>query len=416
MRETFDLEYKQRFTKTCLKTVSAYANYGSGRVIFGIDDDGNAVGLDENPEKVCLQIENAINDSLSPVPRFELSIDENRRLVTLAVYEGESKPYLCSGKAYRRADSSTVEVDRSELARLILEGSHMTFDALESARQEFTFDYLESELVRKMGITKLDENALISLELKSPQGAYNNAAALLADTNQFLGIDIARFGENTNIILSRRMFEKQSVLAQLRGAMEAFDDYYTYEEIVGFERVQRESIPREAFRETIANALVHRCWDVNANINIRMFADRIEVTSPGGLPDGTTEEAYLAGGVSVVRNPIVANVFFRLGHIERFGTGIPRIREAYGSLDVSPRFIIRNSTVTVVLPTEAAAGLSVDERKVLEALPKNVMRSRAEIELSAGMSKGRVLRVLSDLTEKGVVRKVGAGRSVRYSR
>ena len=64
MRETFDLEYKQRFTKTCLKTASAYANYGSGRVIFGIDDDGNAVGLDENPEKVCLQIENAINDSL----------------------------------------------------------------------------------------------------------------------------------------------------------------------------------------------------------------------------------------------------------------------------------------------------------------------------------------------------------------
>lgn len=291
-----------------------------------------------------------------------------------------------------------------------------TFDALESARQEFTFDYLENELVRKMGITQLDENALISLELKSPQGAYNNAAALLADENQFLGIDIARFGESTNIILSRRMFEKQSVLAQLHGAMEVFDDYYTYEEIVGFERVQRESIPREAFREAIANALVHRCWDVNASINIRMFADRIEVTSPGGLPDGTTEEAYLAGGVSVVRNPIVANVFFRLGHIERFGTGVPRIREAYETLDVSPRFLVRASSVTVVLPTEASMGLSADERRILEALPKNVIRTRAEIELSSGMTKGKVLRVLGDLVEKGVVQKAGAGRSVRYSR
>lgn len=291
-----------------------------------------------------------------------------------------------------------------------------TFDVLESARQEFTFDYLEDELVRKMGITQLDENALISLELKSPQGAYNNAAALLADENQFLGIDIARFGENTNIILSRRMFEKQSVLAQLHGAMEVFDDYYTYEEIVGFERVQRESIPREAFREAIANALVHRCWDVNANINIRMFADRIEVISPGGLPDGTTEEAYLAGEIFVVRNPIVANVFFRLGHIERFGTGIPRIREAYETLDVSPRFFVRASSVTVVLPTEASMGLSTDERRVLGVLPKNVIRTRAEIEFSSGMSKGKALRVLGDLVEKGMVQKVGAGRSVGYSR
>ena len=416
MRETVDLEYKQKFAKTCLKTVSAYANYGGGRVIFGIDDDGNAVGLDEDPEEVCLKIENAINDALSPVPRFDLSIDEGRHLVTLTVYEGESKPYLCSGKAYRRADSSTVEVDRSELARLILAGSHMTFDALESARQEFTFDCLEDELVRKMGITSLDDNALISLELKSPHGAYNNAAALLADENQFFGIDVARFGENSSIILSRRAFEKQSILAQLQGAMELFDDYYTYEEIVGFERVRREAIPREAFRETIANALVRRCWDVNASINVRMFADRIEVTSPGGLPDGTTEGVYLAGGVSVVRNPIVANVFFRLGYIERFGTGIPRIREAYGSLDVSPQFFVCNSTVTVVLPIEAAGSLSADERRVLEALPKNSVRTRAEIELASGMTKGKVLRVLGVLAEKGMIEKTGSGRSVKYSR
>ena len=92
--------------------------------------------------------------------------------------------------------------------------------------------------------------------------------------------------------------------------------------------VSLELVPREAFREAIANALVHRCWDVNASINVRMFPDRIEVTSPGGLPDGITEEMYLAGGPSVARNPILANVFFRLGHIERFRTGIPRIIEA----------------------------------------------------------------------------------------
>lgn len=74
-------------------------------------------------------------------------------------------------------------------------------------------------------------------------GAYSNVVALLADANQFLGMDVVRFGENTNIILSRRMLEKQSVLVQLRGAMEVLDDYCTYEEIAGLERVQREFIP-----------------------------------------------------------------------------------------------------------------------------------------------------------------------------
>lgn len=415
MRETTDLEFKRELSKTYLKTVSAYANYGTGRILFGVGDDGNAIGID-SPEDVCLKIENAVNDSLSPVPHFKLSIDEELRTVTLTVFEGTSKPYLYNGKAYRRADSSTVEVDRPELARLVLKGSNMTFDALEAAQQELSFSHLEDELIRKVGISKLDENALVSLELKTPQGPYNNAAALLADTNAFYGIDIARFGESINIILSRRTFEKQSVLAQLQNALDVFDEYYVYEEIVGFERVKRELIPREAFRETIANALVHRCWDINGSVNVRMFADRVEVTSPGGLPDGTTEAAYLSGGPSIVRNPILANVFYRLGHIERFGTGIPRIKEAYGSLTASPSFSIGASSVTVVLPTETSIALSPDERKVLNAIAKGDSKTRSEIEEHTGMSKDKAIRTLRDLVEKGVVQKSGAGRSVRYSR
>ena len=314
MRETATLEFKQQLSKSYLKTVSAYANYGTGKIIFGIADDGTPVGL-ADPQDTCLRIEHAINDSIDPVPRFELAIEGDTRTVTLTVHEGPDKPYLSSGRAYRRTDTSTVEVSRLEYGRLVLTGEHVSFDALVAKEQDLAFGHLEKELASKLGLKPLDQNSLISLELMTPSGEYCNAAALLADSNHFPGIDIARFGESINIINARHTFEHMSVLEQMQRTLEVFDTYYAYEEIVGFERIAKTLVPREAFREAIANALVHRCWDVRANIKVGMFADRIEITSPGGLPAGITEELYLAGGPSVARNPILANVFFRLGHI-----------------------------------------------------------------------------------------------------
>ena len=415
MRETATLEFKQQLSKSYLKTVSAYANYGTGKIIFGIADDGTPVGL-ADPQDTCLRIEHAINDSIDPVPRFELSIEEDTRTVTLTVHEGPDKPYLFSGRAYRRTDTSTVEVSRLEYGRLVLTGEHVSFDALVAKEQNLAFGHLEKELASKLGLKPLDQNSLISLELMAPSGEYCNAAALLADSNHFPGIDIARFGGSINIIHSRHTFERTSVLEQMQRTLEVFDTYYAYEEIVGFERITKTLVPREAFREAIANALVHRCWDVRANIKVGMFADRIEITSPGGLPAGITEELYLAGGPSVARNPILANVFFRLGHIERFGTGIPRILDEYAHETVSPSFALRDSSITVMLPVTVLENVTLDEEAILAVLAKGSALTRSQISEKTQLSKSKAIRTLNALVEKGLVTKVGEGRSVRYER
>lgn len=415
MRETATLEFKQQLSKSYLKTVSAYANYGTGKIIFGIADDGTPVGL-ADPQDTCLRIEHAINDSIDPVPRFELAIEEDARTVTLTVHEGPDKPYLFSGRAYRRADTSTVEVSRLEYGRLVLTGEHVSFDALVAKEQDLAFGHLEKELASKLGLKPLDQNSLISLELMAPSGEYCNAAALLADSNHFPGIDIARFGGSINIIHSRHTFERTSVLEQMQRTLEVFDTYYAYEEIVGFERIAKTLVPREAFREAIANALVHRCWDVRANIKVGMFADRIEITSPGGLPAGITEELYLAGGPSVARNPILANVFFRLGHIERFGTGIPRILDEYAHETVSPSFALRDSSITVMLPVTVLENVTLDEEAILAVLAKGSALTRSQISEKTQLSKSKAIRTLNALVEKGLVTKVGEGRSVRYER
>lgn len=415
MRETATLEFKQQLSKSYLKTVSAYANYGTGKIIFGIADDGTPVGL-ADPQDTCLRIEHAINDSIDPVPRFELSIEGDTRTVTLTVHEGPDKPYLSSGRAYRRTDTSTVEVSRLEYGRLVLTGEHVSFDALVAKEQSLAFGHLEKELASKLGLKPLDQNSLISLELMAPSGEYCNAAALLADSNHFPGIDIARFGGSINIIHSRHTFERTSVLEQMQRTLEVFDTYYAYEEIVGFERITKTLVPREAFREAIANALVHRCWDVRANIKVGMFADRIEITSPGGLPAGITEELYLAGGPSVARNPILANVFFRLGHIERFGTGIPRILDEYAHETVSPSFALRDSSITVMLPVTVLENVTLDEEAILAVLAKGSALTRSQISEKTQLSKSKAIRTLNALVEKGLVTKVGEGRSVRYER
>ena len=415
MRETATLEFKQQLSKSYLKTVSAYANYGTGKIIFGIADDGTPVGL-ADPQDTCLRIEHAINDSLDPVPRFELAIEGDTRTVTLTVHEGPDKPYLSSGRAYRRTDTSTVEVSRLEYGRLVLTGEHVSFDALVAKEQDLAFGHLEKELASKLGLKPLDQNSLISLELMTPSGEYCNAAALLADSNHFPGIDIARFGESINIINARHTFEHMSVLEQMQRTLEVFDTYYAYEEIVGFERIAKTLVPREAFREAIANALVHRCWDVRANIKVGMFADRIEITSPGGLPAGITEELYLAGGPSVARNPILANVFFRLGHIERFGTGIPRILDEYAHETVSPSFALRDSSITVMLPVTVLENVTLDEEAILAVLAKGSALTRSQISEKTQLSKSKAIRTLNALVEKGLVTKVGEGRSVRYER
>lgn len=146
------------------------------------------------------------------------------------------------------------------------------------------------------------------MNLYNNTNGYNNAAGLLADKNHFPGIDIMKFGENISIIQRRATFENISILEVYDKTIDIFRDYYQYEVIEGADRKKVEKIPEAAFREAVANALIHRAWDIETRIRILMFDDRIEIISPGGLPSGITEEEYLAGKLSVLRNRNLASI------------------------------------------------------------------------------------------------------------
>ena len=414
MKESRELELKSTITNTFLKTVSAFSNYNTGKIIFGVDDNGKIVGL-ENIEELCLDLENKINDNISSKPNFKFIKDKKKNIITLIVEEGMNKPYLYKGKAYKRNDTSTVEVDKIELNRLTLLGLNQYYEGLKARNQDLEFNILKKELEEKLFLNNFSKDILKTLNLYDEKNGYNNAAELLADKNTFSGTDIAKFGKNIDEILDRNLFTNISIISQFQNTLEVFNRYYKYEQILGSERIEKELIPEKAFREVIANALIHRTWDVNSNIRISMYEDKIEISSPGGLPSGISEKEYLNGQISQLRNPILANIFFRLKYIEMFGTGIRRINESYKDYSVKPAFEIFENSIKITLPIiETKLFLTTDEKTVMDILEKGNILSSGEILEMTEFKKDKLNRLLKSLIQKNYIAVTGKGRGTKY--
>ncbi len=423
MRETKTREFKETITNTFLKTVSAFSNYDGGEIFFGVDDDGNIKGVPD-VKQACLNIENKINDSITPQPNYTLELQNNDRTIKLTVKSGLQKPYLYKSKAYKRNDTATIEVDTLEFSRLILEGKNIRFEELPYENQdnqdeepELTFDILYQKLKEHIQLETCNRDTLKTLNLYDNANGYNNAAGLLADKNHFPGIDIVKFGENINVIHKRATFDHMSILAVYEKTLEIFRDYYQYEEIQGSERKKIEKIPEAAFREAIANALIHRVWDVDSQIRVSMYDDRIEVVSPGGLPSGITEEEYLSGKLSVLRNRNLANVFYRLGFGEIFGTGIARIKQLYEEALNQPDFEVSENAIKMVLPLlEKNLNLTEDEKTIYKILSKTMRKPIGEIAPYVVFGKSKTAQLLKHMEQKGVVIVEGKGRGTKYRR
>ena len=414
MKETKTLEFKESITNSFLKTISAFSNYTGGKIIFGIDDNGNVKGIPHLKE-TCLDIENKINDNITPQPNYTIDVDESNNTIILDIQVGEEKPYLYKSKAYKRNDTATIEVDHLEFSRLILEGKQLNFEQLPSRNQDLSFDTLKDKLIQKTDIDDFSKDILKTLNLYSNKAGYNNAANILSDNNSFPGIDIVVFGETINIIRKRITLDNKSILQSFDEAVDVFKDNYNYELIEGIERIKKSKIPESSFREALANALIHRTWDSSSHIAVSMFDDKVEIVSPGGLPSDLSKEEYLNGRISVLRNPIISNVFYRLGMVEIFGTGILRIKQDYVSSIMKPDFSIMENTIKITLPVmETKLNISEDEQSVYSLLSKVTPKSISEIHSESSFGKSKVLEILNKLVEKKIITKVGQGRGTKY--
>lgn len=433
--ETRTMEFKREYSRTILKTVSAFANYYDGQIIFGIDDFLKVIGV-EDPLSLKLTIENAINDNITPKPYFEITDDiiENKNVLILKIFSGENTPYVFNGKAYRRLDTSTVAVDKNEYENLILRGRNLSYDSLTFDEGKLEFQYFHNIIRDRLDIGALTADIMKTLELMSNK-KFNIAAALLSDKNPILNsrISLIRFEDEYKLNINDRLYLKNiSIIDQYDKSMDFFKKHINIKEVIdGAYRKTIEEVPIVAFREALANAIVHRDYMIDSDIRVEFFDDRIEIISPGGLPPGITEEEYLDGRISIPRNKIIANVFLRLGIIERLATGIRRIKGYYKLYDVSPTFQISPNSIKVILPKVISNNTMIKENEVnwmnermnelndVEIVLLNQFKykhtlTRKEVEETIGLKKTQTVQILNDLIHKGLIIRAGRGKDTIY--
>ena len=353
---------------------------------------------------------------------YQVDKIDDKNVIIIDVQKGTSCPYFLRSKGikpegvYVRQGASTVPASFDAIRRMIKEADGDRFELLRSTEQTLTFDSAEKEF-KSAGI-ELGNAQMRSLHLVTEDGIYTNLAKLLSDQCSHT-IKIAVFNGSEKVSFADRTELSGSVLQQVSGAYDYIDRYNaTHSEFEGIHRRDIRSYPPEAIREALLNAVIHRDYSFSASILISIFDDRIEFVSVGGLVNGISYEDIMMG-VSIQRNEALANVFYRLGLVEAFGTGIPRTIKLYENEIVKPEISVTDNAFKITLPKRIASMESFsktenDENEVLLAARRKGYITRKEVEKLLGISQATAARLLKKLADGGELFSEGKGRNVRY--
>lgn len=451
--ETMDYDKKLALEvkkpKSWCKSVSAFANGVGGTLIFGVSNDNEVRGL-LDAEKDAEIISEQIKTRLDPIPEFHLSFfrtEDDKTLILLNIRQGEETPYyyLADGvmEAYVRLGNESVKADATELKRLVLRGKNSSYDALGTTYSvsDYAFSKLRERYKAWTG-ESLEDKELVSFGLVDDKGKLTNAGALLAD--------------DSPIRWSRVFCTRWNGLDKGGGIMDALDDAEYSGSLISLlnegaafikrnmktmwkktanSRIDMPEYCERSYFEALVNALVHRDYLVNGSeVHIDMFDDRMVIYSPGGMPDGTlVQERVIEAIPSTRRNPVLADVFQRLGYMERKGSGLTKIINAYKNANnydesKAPQFISSRVEFTVILKNlnygENRDGKSEingfaqgieeyaqrTEEVFLNALRKNPYISRKELSKLLMISEDGVKYQLKKLKNKGLIEHIGAPR------
>lgn len=371
--ETSNIDYKvaleERKPKSWLKSVSAFANSKGGIILFGVDDSTHELeGLDD-VQQVAEKITEIINARILPLPRYEINsfTEDGKNFLELKIGDGPSTPYylVIDGRkeAFIRSGNQSIPAPEHILNNLILKGKNLTFDALPTDYKinDLSFTLLAATIKEKTN-KKFDENKdFFSLGLANTEKELTNAGLLLSDQNPLKQSKIVctRWkGLNKGIIAEDAIDDKEyngSIIALLENADSFIKNNSKMSwKVVGMERQELEEYPITARREAIVNALIHRDYQIlGAEIHIDMFDDRLEITSPGGMFDGSLiQNLEIKNIPSMRRNIVIADIFSRLHYMDRRGSGLSRILESYNDSIQKPKFISDSLSFTVIFPNK----------------------------------------------------------------
>ena len=439
------LALEERKPKSSCKSVSAFATTLGGALIFGISNEDEIVGV-VNPSSDAEKISEIIKNRLNPIPEFKLRFhktEDEKVLIILDIFKGEETPYYYSAdgdlEAHVRVGNESVKATPTELKRLVLRGKNTSYDSQNSTYriEDFAYSQLRARYKKWTG-NSFDEKDLVSFGIVNEDGCLTNAGALLVD--------------DSPIRWSRLFCTRWNGLNKSGGTVDALDDAeYTGSVISLIEngeafikrnakkmwkktpnsRIEMPEYVERSYHEALVNALAHRDYLVNGSeVHIDIYDDRMEIYSPGGMPDGSLiQERDPLSVPSTRRNPVLADVFNRLGYMERKGSGVEKIISGYEfqvnySEEKKPSFRSDRYQFTVIMPNLNYGVENIDISdvnsdvnlwsQIKEAINENPKVTQRELVGKLGVSFRQIQQNMAEMVSAGEISRIGSNRSGQW--
>ena len=448
--ESKNLEFKVELPKDSskyIKTVIAFANTQGGTIVVGVEDQTRTVvGISEERVLSTMDaIANAVSDSCVPqiVPDIEPKTVDGKTVIEVTIEPGQSRPYYLKSKGkergtFIRVAGTTRLANPEKIKELEMEGCRISWDeqtcigyrVTDKAIRKLCSDIksfrnqagLENRPVTKAQLV----NWKLLKDNNGTMDASNAFVLLSSDYFQFSKTQCAVFkGTERTVFLDKREYTGP-LYEQIEAAVDfVLRNIRLGAVIDGLVRKESYELPVAAIREMIINAHCHRSYTEESCVQVAVYDDRLEVTSPGGLYNGLTYEAMM-NGRSSIRNRAIANVFSQMGLVESWGTGIKRIISAakdFGLRD--PEFIefddmFRVNLYRNILPNrfgessekfgDNAENSHSTKENIIKMIKENPRISAAAIAVKLSMSSRAVEKNIKELRESGVLVRNGSAR------
>ena len=462
--ESKNIEYKITLpdkSEKYMKTIVAFANTQGGKLVVGVDDKTHEIVGVENEILFQLMdgIANAISDSCMPqiIPDIEPQTIDGKTVIIVSVEAGKNRPYYLKSKGkengtYIRVAGTSRQAFPEKIRELEMEGARISWDELTCVGYPVSKEATEKlcsnieNFREKAGMTEhsVKKEQLINWKiLKQSEGqllATNAYALLTSDYFPFSKTQCAVFkGTDRAVFLDKREFTGP-IYTQIEEAVDfVLRNIRLGATIDGLVRKEKYELPPEAIREMIINAHCHRNLLDESCIQVAVYDDRLEVTSPGGLYNGLTYEEVM-NGHSKIRNKAIANIFSQMGLVEAWGSGIKRIFNAAKEYDLpEPQFqefdnmfrveLFRNNSMTE-LEKEAGESsekvrrrvgegsdiirgyeLSDTQKKIVNLLLYDRQLSAAKIAEQLDMGSRSIEKNIKKLKELGILIRHGSPKN-----
>ncbi len=434
MPEQQNIEYKSTWHEGYLKWVCGFANAQGGVIFIGRDDNGNIIGV-EDYKRLMDDIPNKVRNAMGISVEVNLHEENGKHFIEIVTLP-YSVPISLRGRYYYRSGSTKQELTGASLNEFLLKKSGKTWDNVIEPRA--TFDDIDDTAVAKFLFMAKEKGRLPEMEeLTTEQlfdklrltenGRLKRAALVLfgKDPGKFypsIFVRIGRFRKDDMDLVFQES-EEGNLMNLYQAVLDQINHKFIVRNITfeGMHRIETPEYPREAMREAILNALVHRSY-MGAHTQIRVYDDKITFWNEGKLPSDLTLELLRRSHSSRPRNIVIADVCFKGGLIDAWGRGTTKIIESCKQAGLpEPEIIEENGGMLVTLfknnlTSEKLAKLGLNERqlKAFEYVKEKGKITNKEYQQLNNTIDRTALRDLEALVELSIFKRVGEKKGAYY--